>query len=463
MSEYGTIESKALEFFENYRNFVFVGKTGVGCYHDDLQYGPMAPWTPYNPYTVNSAAWNQLTAAPRELLFPRHPFESGSMSGNFRLWDYIMTAGITKVRQSASLVATTTMRNLQSLRDGGLNDYWTSNMKHAFSFDVPDSPFIVDLRCTPEGRRIVDAAHGLAHYRCNSRLYDTTSGVKLHGRLTDEFHKACAELALGYLTGIPVDIASKGVDVPMAYGLSVRPGTTLGFDIEMPVLNVPIRADMSNTVNHTLAYVLAVVQVGHDPHRFVNRSGDPNYPRDWWAYQPIRVFIAGWETAAYVYAQDLVFADSQYWHPRDHQCGFGVHVKDLMPSTTLEYYTALGAKHWPADQRYVDVKTWLDSDSCAHLVDMTPPLPCNTCMHTYNDFSGGLCPPRGPRPYLKQHMTKDWKSYFKNFAFANKLVTKAKSIMFTAGSFRAAMAARRRNFKTVINEARRKLNATKKW
>ena len=455
---------EGLEFFRKYREFIFSGSPAVNEYMTGAENGPVPPWSDYNPYPCPSDGWTHLLSFSRKDLFPVHPFQEGMAPGTYRMWDYILTGGVSRQRVSTTLCSSITGKTLQPAREECLNTFWLENMKHAFSFNVPDSKYMVDFRCIPEGRRMVEAAHALAHYRCNGRLVETSSALKLHSRLTDEFLKAAAEIAVGYYMGLPIDVKTQGVDVPMAYGIQVRPSTVLGFDIDMPVLRVPIRANMGPTINKTLAYVCAVVQVGYDPVKALNSASESNYPQDWWAYQPVRVFIAGWETAAWMSMQKLAYPDTTFWRPRDNESDYACHCKDLLPATTLQHHVNVGREFMKPGADYMYVLDWLESNNCKTMLDYAPPLPCPTCMYMYNDFAGGLCLPRGPKPYKRKKMPDAWVNYFKNFTKAMKLITKAKKMIYMGGgSYRAIVAEKKRNFKRIIAEAKGRIRARKKW
>ena len=449
---------QALLFFRQYRDYVF---PPMGDYLDQAKYGPADPWMDNCAYTPAELEW--LHGQDRKNLFPEQPFQAGMQPGRYAMWDYIISGGVSALRPSGDLIARTTAKALTPNRDEPVNTFWLEHMKQAFAFKK-DNPYIMDFRQIPEGRRLVEAAHALAHHRCNERLVDTTSTLKLHGRLTEEVLKAASELAIGYATGIPIDVTSRGPDVAMAHGLCVRPTTQLGFDMDLPSLRMPVRHRMTDVVQKHLAYVCAVVQIGYDPARVFNRASTGNWPVDWWSYQPEKVYIAGWETAAYMSMQPIVFSDSMFWRDRKMLGDYACHCRDMMPAPTLAHYLNLGRAMMPAGEQYVDVKKWLDSNECSAMVDTAPPLPCHTCMHLYNDFAGGISPPRGPKPYLKKKMSDAWKLYFKNYASAIKLVKKAKMMMYAnPREYRRDSADRRRNFKQIINEMRRRIHVRTKW
>jgi hypothetical protein len=460
----------SLGFFRNYKALLFDGERALDRFRPDTETGPVDPWVSAVPYNIYEDEWPQIVAAPRYGLFPDSPLEPGRAPCSYRMWDWILSGGISAIRGDELLEPHHSARALKPVRDFIVNTLWMEDIRDAFSHDDYRGlePYVIDFSAMGrKGQELLEAAHVLAHRRGTGKLADASNRMLLHGRMTEDFVKAAAEVAVSHVWGLPLDVDAVGEDVSMGLGIRVSPCTSLGFDEDAPVLRLPVRKSMRAVVNQVLACVCAVVQIGHDPARVSSPALERDEIKDWWSYQPVKVFLAGWETAAWMAMQELVWPDPVFWRQGRPKCDFGSPVKDLLPMTSFRYYLSLASQHFgKLSWQYMQVDDWMASNMYGHAKSMTPSLPCGYCLCTRNDYAGGISPPQGARPFKAKDVTEPWTLYFRAFRKACRDISRAKKVgYYDMRRYHYDMLVRNRAFAARIKDIRRKHRAkqTRRW
>ena len=450
---------EGLQFLKAYRQFVFTdGQTGVNA--EGQEAGPVAPWAADCPYDVMSTKWTEFAARPAMDNFPENICEPGKGTGTMAIWDFIMASGSPKCRPMSP---DTQWRKLKPVRVPPLNSFWLNEVKQDFALNTKEhiGDCMFDMR-TQNGDYL-DAAHVLAHYRGFQHTVATCSRVKLHGRLADELIKACGEIALSKLYGVPIDVRSKGGDVPAGLGILVSPSPNIGFDADIPVFRLPVRRNMALIVNRTAAAVLAVAQVGYDPMRIRYPSGQPFFPEDMWAYQPVRIFLAGWESMGWLAMRTTIHPDYTMYNEPGRRADIAASVKDLMPMSSFGNYLAVArAAEFPDyDSRFMQIDDWMQTQDYRMRQLETPPFPCSACAYTACNYDMGLRQPVGVRPTTCKK-DSEWGKFLKSFSRACKDIRKARSVAYGQG-YRHEMADRNKGYKFITRRARTKIKRRTKW
>jgi len=437
-----------------------------------------------------------LMSTDRRNVFPDNPFACSFIpprlpgeSRGYRLWDFILSSGISEMRgkQDLSPVSPNDVKSKKAPEY--VNTQWTQEVQSVFvqshGFNEPlKSGFgrcVCDLPTQAAGKRWLDAAHVLTHKRCDRVLAHIKSCPMFrHGILHQQFCKAAAEIAIADMFDLPLDTSSEGLYVTMPYGIYVSATTSLGFNMQPPMARLPLISGMQYAMNKVLAVVCAVVQTGHDTLNILNPGSKANFRSDWWSYQPVRTLLAGWETSAWLAAQQVVYPERTTFHDSKRFIGeFAAHVEDLQSMATLPYLIIEGRKHVPAsayehpgNPRFSKLSDWLESEDLAFWMDNTTALPCNTCMCVPWGMSPyGLAIPHANREDRKPKRAKDklskltdWQVYWDKQKLAMLAVKNAKRLMYTGPlKYKNAMALRARHHSVRIKELKRKINERKKF
>jgi hypothetical protein len=321
-----------------------------------------------------------------------------------------------------------------------------------------ESEYVVDLVMEDFGPRILQIAHAVAHEQVDKIL---TNGQfwDIHMMNTRVFVQTVAELAFAKMFNLPINLFNKGPRLP--FGIAVRPTTRIGFSTNKPVLQEPYSTAIQ--ADQTLVFANVAVEIGTDPAAVALGCNKFTPDQDWWAYQPIRVFFTGWETAAWVYSQELHYMERIGW-ARTAKAAFSCSVEDLLPAPCFDsVYLAKARTVIEAGNEFQPMDNWLDkrppNELNAALV-CTPPLPCVQCM-AYNRLSenGLRQPPLAWKIANRQHVVdketaQDMKSYRESLRSAIKWVTKAKSRKYGTG-YRTSSSMFRKTHKQVFAEKRR--------
>ena len=407
-----------------------------------METGPVPPWTgrhvPDNAFP-----------------FPSNIFAPGEDTHSFAMWDWIYQHGISAHRESYLVSGTRQARSLQKVRN--TNTAWTETVTKAHmsgdwsELDESTNPPLYSFQ--DEDAELLEAAHVLAHYRMEGEFLKTSKELELHGRLAEEYHKACGELMLSKLYGLPVDVLSRGRDISMSPYLTVSPCVQTGLVDDFPVLRMPVRNLLSRSVDRVLVRALVVLYLGQDPEDRVDCR-----ERNKWAYRPVKGVFAGWETPAYLSTCPVIWPDRGYYDPDRRTGDFAAPVHDLLaPDRFREYLDYYKTRHFSVTHGgLLTFDNWITTHQYFERKAITPPMPCPYCLYTDNGFAEGLALPGWKRP---DKLDKDalWQSYMKSFGVKLRYMRKAlKTELLEARGRKTA-------FKEHITRLRANARRLKKW
>jgi hypothetical protein len=420
-------------FFPNYRGLVLQPLT---TYYDEADDGPVAPWVANTRIRPLSAPeWTPvLETLPRQL-FPTEDLlqPSSHRPGGYAMWDFIVRNGRTSLQRSQPGSDLGGPDDLRSTRKGA-NSYWTRDMYKLYSVgQAHESPYVLDLFQEPEvGANLLRTAHAVAHSRIDRQL-TTNQFWDTYTMNTRAFIQAVAELAFAHMFDLPINLFPKfGSTLP--FGIAVRPTTRIGFTTNKPVLQEPYSTSIQ--ADRTLVFANMAVEIGADPAAVALGCERFTPGVDWWAYQPVKIYFTGWETAAWVYGQDLAYIERIGW-ARTAKAAFSCSVDDLLPATCFKSaYLDQAIPQMPPDLGFQPVTNWLDPvppDALASELLCTPPLPCVQCLGFNRLSDKGLrSAPTSwgiahRRKIVDPELNKEMKEYRKLLRSALKWVTKAKA------------------------------------
>jgi hypothetical protein len=198
------------------------------------------------------------------------------------------------------------------------------------------------------------------------------------------FTQCLAELYVASEFGVPIDINAAPGDM-LGWGVKARPTLRLGFSANRPILQEPYTYSLST--DHAFAHVCVVIEVGADPLSVIIPGAQPA-DLDRMAYQPYRLFCAGWTLAPWVYGQDIKWPEQFGWGLRP-PAAFTALCDDLFAPQALPLYldaacsadVGCGLSHQPLDN-------W--KDELVGLISMCPTLPCEWCLLFNRQIENGI-------------------------------------------------------------------------
>lgn len=410
--------------------------------------GPVVPWSSCRSAQLHLEHWNDvLDKKPADLL-PEWPNErSDRREDGYAQWDAIAANGVHSCRKDEVLDPRDDS-TVQPARGKNFNGWWYDFIRpRRARCERFDEEFAVTLKGTDYGRALLEDAHCLAHYRGDLRT-ETRNELATHGSTAFDLIRATAELFVAERLGLPVRWDDDG-KTSLPHGLFVYPDVRMGFGENSPEARLPLPSKNHVVFDDVTAVLLVVVELGPDPRALANLPPSPL--DDWWAYQPVAVYLAGWESAAWMTSQKVRKGRQVGWSPPP-KMEFVSPVNDLLPPGLLREWVPKGSES--------DFQRSIDKLKLSHQA-FTPMFPCNSCLCYSGEVDDGLSRPRGIKPKTWKLAEEDWAAYRDKWRLARREIDKAKKRYYGAG-FVKDRAARRRGYehnRKVIVEKRRK----KKW
>jgi hypothetical protein len=353
-----------MTFFENYRQLAL----------EDLndEDSPLSHiWAESHGLSSATEEWDLVRKArPRSTLFPDSlRAKSALRPSGYALWDWIVCGGRPKTRRGAYDRIQAELRADDFTAIRSTNRYWVEHMWPRYAArQLGDGSPILDLSSLPrtEAEGILKMAHHMAHVRGDAKARKA-GGWSSFMATSRSFAQAIAELAVSRELNLPVNPELKN---SLPWGVVAVPSPRAGFTERPAVLQVPF-SHRSNP-SDDLLYVCVGVEAGVDPLQVTDIT-DRTSPVDWWSYQPLRLHICGWETAAWVFSQETARLMKFGWESTDKQAVTTL-CADLLPVTGL---AQMLLPRPATPQGYKPLGEWLEEDWER---PGTPSLPCPACL-----------------------------------------------------------------------------------
>lgn len=286
----------------------------------------------------------------------------------------------------------------------------------------PRGPMIIDFSAMPNGWALVQAAHALAHHRCDCGAMAKWDPAESESPPRPEFHQVVAEMAVGLAFGLPIDVGPRDphrrTHAHMHYGIDVQATTR----VLAPRVCMPWTAPGGPVFDRTLIVVSVALLLGPPPAVW-KHGGDKTTARDAWAGIPSMAVITGFAPVEVLAHGPLVT-----WRTTPDDCVVAsmLCAEDLLPASLLHGHIELGRLRGAMREQgsFVNVGEWLASDQLAALLAQTPPFPCRFCMQFDRDCVDA---PREPsihtcwvdragrrRHSAKAELSAEWASYMRN-------------------------------------------------
>ena len=310
------------------------------------------------------------------------PFEPGR-AGGLRLWELAAAPTPWTEFRTMSAQRTPAFRktNTTWLEQTVPAFYRVGTVQDGEVIRRPKSPAIVDLMAEPDGWRLLEVAHALAH-RAEIQQKFKPQGYGLYGSLTINW---VARLAAALRYGFPIDVSglpppATAEEAAMSHDAFYRYGISLSDSncFQAPFLRVPCIGRHAPVPDRDICFMAVGVYIEPHPKGFTDGTGK------WlevnrWSCSPTMVSIAGWELADVVFRQQPNALVSGWSTPE-----YVIAAPALQPYDTLgEYVLAAVRARGPAipdGVRYWTVREFLRSRACEELVASSPPLPCRDCL-----------------------------------------------------------------------------------
>ena len=411
--------------------------------------GPVDPWLGCSCAKFHEDYWYDLLGKDPYSLLPALPHDPSPHRPGMAQWDAIAANGLPSFR-AQEVLDPKNRASVPNLRHKEFNTWWYESIRpRRARCERFSEKYAETMKGTDRGRLLNDRAHCLAHLR-GDEATERVGDLATHGFTAFELIKAAAELFVAERFELPLTW-EPGNRVSLPHGVFVYPDVRVGFGENPPEARLPVPSKTHKIFDDVSAVILVVVELGQDP-RILARMR-PSPLDDWWSYQPVAMYVAGWETAAWMSLQ-RVRAGLQIGYSPTPKLEFVSPVNDLLPPQLLEKWLPEG-------------RPGTFEESVAELVDKwehrTPMFPCNSCLCYSGEVDDGLVKPRGFKP--KQWKVKDgeeWLEYREKLRLAMSQIDKAKKAYYGSGYVRDR-ALRRRGYEAhrrAVTEKRRKRN---KW
>lgn len=363
-------------------------------------------------------------------LVPVDPYGSSRIkAGGLAVWDAAVGLPAAALRPPRILEP----RELVPTRN--CNKYWSEILSKSLgrvgrlgspdTWVRPSDPYLVDLMAHPQGWKLKEAAHALAHLVQDRTLTKVRDPAAWGSTGTLE-QRALANLAVSLVYGLPFDTWM--AEDPGQYGVQIN----ISGNFRNPSMLVPCMVDGCPVPDKTVA----IVQVGvfMEPHPAgVTRSAATWHEINRFSCAPSMAVVAGWELVDVVTHQAV--CTRSRLRP-DAPLYYGMSVQDLEgPDTFWGVLAAgIGARGLPAvDQsRYWYVEEWLESQSYRDLLARTPPLPCSSCIRFNMRAEGAPKRPDGNPPEPQKGKRKEptpeeleWAAWYESLEKAESLIRSA--------------------------------------
>jgi len=282
-------------------------------------------------------------------------------------------------------------------------------------FRRPKGPFIYDVVTDPDGWRLLEAAHAVAHARAivrhdKPRFLETLAELVLARRWDATFW-------------VPTVKQMAGMDPPDEYGL-MSGGIKVAVSVNMrkPWLTMPaVGPDGPKPGEHTIAVLIGIHL---EPEPWSTREDNPN-PDDksWlemnrWSCMPTIVCMSGWKGLDELYKAPLV---GRYRNSKREDVCLTLPVSALDPPSALDACVD-AIRHVVTDVECETTGRWrldkfLVSDALKNLLTVTPTLPCRDCLRLNMASPGAPTRPAFRRPDQKKldksdsAAEKEWAEY----------------------------------------------------
>lgn len=298
----------------------------------------------------------------------------------------------------------------------------------------PTGRYIFDLTRMNNGWLLLEAAHALAHLRC-----DALHGIDLFRPwIQKTMCRALASLLQGLLFDCPVYIGPKNADGnPLVW-----PYADIAVaNVRSPVLQVRKTGSWSMAPDEVCTECLWLQHVEPVPESYVAKTVNAG-SNDEWSGLPTLMAFAGWDGV-----DSVLHARTKYVRNVEYHV---LHAGDLIDPALYGQAIELCKDPPPDNGEWVSVKSWLGSESWAKLVSCTPPIPCDDC-YIVNERTDGA--PRMP----KSDNPMSWKLYDGNrnecISIAAKAADKAEVLYYTQNNLvRTPRKLRRRNHAKALKD-----------
>lgn len=413
--------------------------------------GPQDPWAGCTEAAFHDTRWATILAKKPLELLPTLPNAQSPYRAGLAQWDAIAANGASSIRGGEA--PDPKNRNpVEPVRRKGFNTWWAD---HVWPKRVRREKFSEPFAKKLTGRLygdIVEPAHCLTHLRMDDKM-ETRNDLYLHGRTAFDFLKACAELFVAQELGRAVNWAPDVYDGTIADGLFVYPDIRMNLTEDQPEARLPFPSKDFRPFDKVTAVVLVVIELGPDPRKLLGLRESPL--DDWWSYQPTSMYVAGWETAAWMSLQRVRPGKTVGWSDAP-KFEFVSPVNDLLPPQLLKEWVRPGMD----DRQYLTSVVPLKG----LMEHRTPMFPCNSCLCYTGDVEDGLRRPKEFKPKTwKDDKCEEWLPYKKALRLAMSEVDKAKKRYYGRGNYVQNRAARKRAYQEYLKESIDKRRRRNRW
>ena len=435
-----------LNEFLDYRQWVLTEGPGNICIPaSDPHVAERAPFMartyPYRQKigSLSNEPWLTICDTPAKELIDPNPFAlSRFRNSGLQCWDAAIGVQASDCRTSKVI----SMAETPLLK--GINNYWKGAAAAALEYVGPlgdggailrpEGPWLIDFTKIPDGWRLLEAAHVLAHMRGDTKRNSRSSSVQ-ESSTAGWLQAAVSLIAVSLLFDLPLYIGLNDEGVPAEpdfkqYGVEVKSTGRFG----LPYLRAPWANREALRMDETIAVVSVAVFTQPHPNGFTSGTL-VHTAHDKWCCIPTIAMISGWETVDVITHQPLVSSDPN--NDRRPVC-YGMHPSDMMPPHLLWPYLALGcraedlanrghARGLPVeDDTHMYVYNWLNSEDYAKRWLETPTLPCKKCMTWNYRADGRPIKPFGPPPKPnKLSRNREWSLYYKEVSAVESIIERS--------------------------------------
>ena len=329
--------------------------------------------------------WSTISKAAPNSLIPLDPFEPSLYRNGLKIWDAAVGIPASTIRPDTVLHT----RRLPAYRN--CNTTWLNQTTHALgrvgnvlgdgNILRPHGAFILDLMNSPDGWKLLEGAHALAHRVGETRPRETKARMFDVGRTYFHTQRFLFQLYVCRTYGLPMDVLCLDEGRPGApdveqYGIEIKSSSYF----RTPILRVPCVNREAPRPDETIAFITGGVYLEPHPYGFTKETNVWKEVNRW-SCQPTILVIAGWELVDVVSHQALCCSNPD--DPLSPRC-YGMQPSDLMPADEFGAYMYYAKKHRGEpivdNKRYWMVDDWLNSTDYERAVRCSPPLPCRDCL-----------------------------------------------------------------------------------
>lgn len=297
------------------------------------------------------------------------------LNGGYQMWDFIIASQAQGVRAKKNPVK---FSAVDPRKAKPTNEYWRDAVwkKYAYQDEglLDNFKYCVDLTKMVDHFKVIDLAAQMA-YRKGDKYVRSSDYWDDHASNSYYFAKALAELSVAKMLNLPLDLSK---DEPLPFGIAVRPSLRVGFTNETsPLLQEYVTTNMP--IDRNLVYLCVAIEVGADPKSVTTRSKTVTESCAW-AYLPQKVFLAGWETAAWVMLSTLSSIDRVGWtNVEGAKTALTTHCMDLLPASSIDKALTDLTCNVSIPNTYYPLDYWLNCDVYKQYTEV---VPCTSCFLT---------------------------------------------------------------------------------